>query len=331
MSSSDEGEIVEDGVDDLKASSLPRNSERNGVDRPDRNRSRQSSVDHDYDNASRYSGSSRRSRSPRGFKRSRDTRDRERDRDRRRDYASRNSRHYDDRRNDSYQRQSISYDDLDRPPSRDSWYGYDERDQDRRRDGNRYRDDDRDRHPEKRVRIRSRSPQRSKRRDFVREGHYDSDRRDAPERLRYNDRPANGKGGRNGRMPVGDASQKSQDDAKSDKGRSRPRHVDAQHSSEQEIQKSSATEPERDEQDFEETEPIDEEAEIQRRRKRREEILAKSSSATPLLLHAVGAGEKARAGSPIVATPDSPARTQMDIDSPRSSKCCTYYDLNGNH
>jgi serine/threonine-protein kinase PRP4 len=50
--------------------------------------------------------------------------------------------------------------------------------------------------------------------------------------------------------------------------------------------------------DFEEPEVIDEDAEIERRRKRRAEILAKSSSATPLLLHAVGATDKTRAASP---------------------------------
>lgn len=70
--------------------------------------------------------------------------------------------------------------------------------------------------------------------------------------------------------------------------------------------------------DYEEPEPFDEEAEIERRRKRREEILAKSSSATPLLLHAVGATDKACAASP--ATTVTPQGSQMEVDSPQTPR-----------
>lgn len=71
--------------------------------------------------------------------------------------------------------------------------------------------------------------------------------------------------------------------------------------------------------DYEEPEIIDEDAEIERRRKRREEILAKSSSvATPLLVQATGAAtaEKTRAESPVIA-PGSPRR---DVDTPQTPR-----------
>lgn len=83
--------------------------------------------------------------------------------------------------------------------------------------------------------------------------------------------------------------------AKSSDGPSGPNHAEAQGRSEPVPETKAEPEPEPD---YEEPEIIDEEAEIERRRKRREEILAKSSSATPLLLHAVGAVDKTRAASP---------------------------------
>jgi serine/threonine-protein kinase PRP4 len=72
--------------------------------------------------------------------------------------------------------------------------------------------------------------------------------------------------------------------------------------------------------DYEEPEIIDEEAEIERRRKRREEILAKSSSATPLLLHAVGAVDKTRAASP--ATMQSQISDADPTQSPSTPRLC---------
>ncbi|KAJ4155921.1 hypothetical protein LMH87_001143 [Akanthomyces muscarius] len=73
--------------------------------------------------------------------------------------------------------------------------------------------------------------------------------------------------------------------------------------------------------DYDNQEQFDEEAEIERRRKRREALLAKSSSATPLLLQAVGATDKVRAASPAVSdgtleseTPQTPLSNM----SPRS-------------
>lgn len=70
--------------------------------------------------------------------------------------------------------------------------------------------------------------------------------------------------------------------------------------------------------DWEPPEQIDEEAEIERRRKRREEILAtaKSSSATPLLLHAVGAVDKARSSTPGSSHSQSPSQAPTALDGP---------------
>ncbi|KAM6525572.1 U4/U6 small nuclear ribonucleoprotein prp4 [Fusarium falciforme] len=341
-SSSDEGEIIENGAEDLKATSL-QHTGRSSVDRQDRQKSRLSTPDHD--SASRQSNTSRRSNSPRGSKRPYDDRERERDRDY---YGSRHDSghyrsHYEDSRRDDNRRPRGLYDDLDRPASRASNYSYDGRDRSRERDH--YRDKDRDWYANKRPRNRSRSPHRSRRADrgrfdrFVREGQYDR-RDDASGELKYDD----DRGSRNGgsvskRTTVGEASRAQRHDAKPDKGlsngngpsRSSQRCVEVLSESQHGAnlanrQPLAQPEPERKpepepEPDYEEPEPIDEEAEIERRRKRREEILAKSSSATPLLLHAVGAAaNKARASSPASTLPDTPMRTQSEIASPRTPR-----------
>lgn len=338
-SSSDEGEIIENGVEDLKATSLP-HVEGSGVDRQDRHRNRHSSPENDA--ASRHSNSSRRSRSPRGYKRSRDDRDYYAN-GRQRDHDSRSSRGY----YDDYRRSRVSYDDLDRPAPHASNYNHESRDRnrDRSRDSDRYtrdRDRERDRYSSKRPRNRSRSP-RSRRADrgrldrFVREGPYDQ--RDDSSRggLRYEDGRSQRNGGSESkRTTVGEASHGTGDDAKRNKGitkDNRPsnsrdhkwvhRHsVQSSRGTDASTRKPAPqTEPEPEpEQDFEEAEPIDEEAEIERRRKRREEILAKSSSATPLLLHAVGAVDKARASSPASSFPSTPLRLQSEVESPRTPR-----------
>ncbi|KAJ4174391.1 U4/U6 small nuclear ribonucleoprotein prp4 [Fusarium falciforme] len=324
-SSSDEGEIIENGAEDLKATSL-QHTGRSSVDRQDRQKSRLSTPDHD--SASRQSNTSRRSNSPRGSKRPYDDRERERDRDY---YGSRHDSghyrsHYEDSRRDDNRRPRGLYDDLDRPASRASNYSYDGRDRSRERDH--YRDKDRDWYANKRPRNRSRSPHRSRRADrgrfdrFVREGQYDR-RDDASGELKYDD----DRGSRNGgsvskRTTVGEASRAQRHDAKPDKGLSNgngpSRSSQRQPLAQPEPERKPEPEPEPD---YEEPEPIDEEAEIERRRKRREEILAKSSSATPLLLHAVGAAaNKARASSPASTLPDTPMRTQSEIASPRTPR-----------
>ncbi|KAM6514670.1 U4/U6 small nuclear ribonucleoprotein prp4, variant 2 [Fusarium solani] len=171
----------------------------------------------------------------------------------------------------------------------------------------------------------------------MREGQYDR-RDDASGELKYDD----DRGSRNGgsvskRTTVGEASRAQRHDAKPDKGlsngngpsRSSQRCVEVLSESQHGAnlanrQPLAQPEPERKpepEPDYEEPEPIDEEAEIERRRKRREEILAKSSSATPLLLHAVGAAaNKARASSPASTLPDTPMRTQSELASPRTPR-----------
>lgn len=305
-SSSDEGEIIEEGQGNLKATSLARHSG-NGIDRQDRTRSRQSSPDHD--SASRNSGSSRRSRSPRGYKRAHDDGDqhgRGRDRDSRHVRAR-----YDDPRRGDYRRSRISYDDLDRPNAHSS-NNYDRRyDGERERQRDRSRGRDRGRYSDRQGRPRSRSPytsQRSGRSDhgtFTREGqhhdhnsaktlHYDDDR--GPRRdMNTSHRPARDIAVRQQKEPV--------------KGI---------------LKQSSAIEPE-PEQDYEEPEQIDEDAEIERRRRRREELLAKSSSATPLLLHAVGAAaeKSARGASPASTQPDTPHLSSFEGETPRTPRSGT--------
>ncbi|KAJ4257351.1 U4/U6 small nuclear ribonucleoprotein prp4 [Fusarium torreyae] len=323
-SSSDEGEIIENGAEDLKATSL-QHTGGSSVDRQDRQKSRLSTPDHDT--ASRYSNNSRRSISPRGYKRSHDERDRDRDSygSRSRDQDSRSFRHnYEDSRRDDARKPRGPYDDLDRPASRASNFSYGGRD--RSRDREYYRDGDRDRYSNKRPRNRSRSPQRSLRTDrgrfdrFVKEGHYD--RRDDPPRgLKYDD-SSRDDGSKSKRTTVGEASRAQGHDAKPNQGFTNGHGPSKTSQQRPGAQKEPERKPEPEpEPDYEEPEPIDEEAEIERRRKRREEILAKSSSATPLLLHAVGAAaSKVHAASPASTAPDTPMRTQSEVASPRTPR-----------
>ena len=233
--SSDEGEILENDVD-LKATSLPRAAaEGSGVDRQDRPRSRLSSPEND--SASRYSGSSRRSRSPRGYKRSRDDRDSYGRTAREHDSRGRRAP-YDARRRDNYQRSRVSYEDLDHPTSRGPHNVYDERDwgRDRSRDRERYRDvRDHERYPDKRPRNRSRSTDRSRRtgRDrldrFVRESQPDR-RNDTNGGLRYeDDRGPRQRESASVKTSVGEAERARKYDAKSEKGPARDNQSSERH------------------------------------------------------------------------------------------------------
>ncbi|KAF5986151.1 CMGC/DYRK/PRP4 protein kinase [Fusarium bulbicola] len=325
VSSSDEGEIVENCAKDLKATSL-QHTGGSSVDRQDRNKSRLSTPDHD--SASRYSNGSRRSISPRGYKRSHDERDRDRDHynSRPRDQGYR--RNYEDSRRDDHRKPRGQYDDLDRPASRPSNFSYGGRDRsrDRSRDRDNYRDGDGDRYSNKRPRNRSRSPQRSRPSDrgrfdrFVREGQYDR-RDDGPRELKYDDSSRNGVS-MSKRTTVGEASRAQGHHAKPEQGLTNGYGTSKASQQEPAAHKEPERKPEPEpEPDYEEPEPFDEEAEIERRRKRREEILAKHSSATPLLLHAVGAAaSKAHGASPASTTPDTPMRAQSDIESPRTPR-----------
>ncbi|RYO89132.1 hypothetical protein DL766_008525 [Monosporascus sp. MC13-8B] len=312
--SSDEGEIVENGVGETKATSLP-HLDGFVVDRMDRTRARYSrSKSPEYEHGSRhYTGSSRRSRSPRGLKRPRD-RDRD-DRDAHRggrlDADPRRFRvHYEDSRG-NHHRSRLSYDDEDRPPSRSSASAlqYDDRDRDytrsRPRDRSRDRDRDRnrERYPDKRPRKRSLSPYRpprgardrtnGRRRgddqsrrsvDRDRAGSVASSIANSPRHLLDQDHAKQ------------DASVKATNGEKSDSNSTGDRLVEAAPNP-----PAQPSEPE-PEKEYEQEQPVDIDAEIERRRRRREELLAKSRGATPMLVQALQASEK--------AAQDSPARTR---------------------
>lgn len=312
--SSDEGEIVENGVGDSKATSLPQ-FEGTGVDRMDRTRARYSrSRSPEYVNGSRLPpSSSRRSRSPRGHKRPRD--DRDLYRGSRLDADPRRFRvHYEDSA-DSHRRSRPPYDDQDRPPSRSSASGlyYDDRDRDSAaRNRVRDRSRDRDHHPRKRHRNRTRSPYQPPppRNERNRSGHL---RRDEIKFHRASDRDG-------------------ADSVKSSQ-QSTPRHAHDQAGTRQDDTKrtpggseeTTLTDvPARSNQtgkDYQEEQPIDIEAELERRRRRREELLAKSRGATPMLvqaLQALQASEKTNASSPGQTRASTPMLPEGNT--PRSSK-----------
>ncbi|KAL9945853.1 hypothetical protein ACHAQF_001908 [Verticillium nonalfalfae] len=306
-SSSDEGEIVEHDAGDLKATSLPKKLDGNGVDRPDRTRDRYAaSRSPEYDSPRR--GPSRRSPSPRGFKRTRDDHDYG---GRARDHTRRFRVHYEDHDRDNARSSRISYDDRDRSPSRASNHSYDGRNGDHGRESGRPRGQDQDRYPDKRPRQRSRSPYRGSRGS----GRDDRYRRDDQGPTRGGDvsrsaqqHDQNQRDFRNGlssfkRASVGDDPRAPKEVAKPLK-----EHANGE---------ANGKEPPQDDlQDFEEPAVIDEEAEIERRRKRRAELLAKSSSATPLLVHAVHAADRSTISSPAYTRQGTPSRT--DVDTPLS-------------
>ncbi|KAI1383328.1 kinase-like protein [Hypoxylon trugodes] len=350
--SSDEGEIVENGVGDSKATPLPQ-FEGTGVDRMDRTRARYSrSRSPEYVNGSRYSnGSSRRSRSPRGHKRPRD--DRDSHRGSRLDADPRRFRvHYEDS-TDNHRRSLLSYDDEDRPRSRSSTAGlyYDDRDRDYAvRNKPRDRSRDRDRHPKKRPRNRTRSPPRPPRGERHRGGRP---RRDDGRHQRVSDRDdvESVKSSRQGTprhyqdhskyseqyAPMG-TRDTGRDDTKRAPGSSEettPRDPPAQ-----------SNEPEKN---YEEEKPIDEDAEIERRRRRREEMLAKRRAGTPMLVQALQASggtdvsspSQTRASTPMVAegntpqtytsSPNSPARGLQEGMSPAAIDISNDQELINTH
>ncbi|KAI1454357.1 kinase-like protein [Annulohypoxylon moriforme] len=340
--SSDEGEIVENGVGDLKATSLAQ-FEGTDVDRNDRTRARYSrSRSPDYVNGSRYPPSiSRRSHSPRGHKRLRDDRDRDRDSHRggRIDADPRRFRvHYEDAADNH--RRSRFYEDEDRPPSRSSNSGlyYDDRDRDYiSRNRGRDRSREYDRHTKKRPRNRSRSPFRPLRGDRNRGG---QSRRDEIKFQRASNRDdvESVKSSRQG------TPRHSQDYSKyserhapvdtTDTGKDKTKRAPG--SSEETTPINPPARSNEPEKDYEEEKPVDIDAELERRRRRREELLAKSRGATPMLVQALQASEKTngsstggsqtRASTPmavdgntpgsVVSSPNSPARGLQEGMSP---------------
>ncbi|CAI4211923.1 unnamed protein product [Parascedosporium putredinis] len=271
--SSEEGEIIESVVADLKATSLP-STGRNGVDRQDRHRRRASpskSPDHVHPD--------RRSNSPRGYKRSRDDRDN-------RDQNS--SRHGGDARRFRSGIPTLLRSSRERHTGRD-------------RDG----------YPDKRQRNRSRSLNRRDRGAGGGDRHRDDRRKREEQRferpgdylrtIKYDDDvDRNSRAGStvSRRSDGFEAPSTSKHDAKPGQGLADERHSsrgfvaarDSQYVSRACLPASQKDPPEPEPEP--EPEPIDEDAEIERRRKRREALLAKSSSATPLLIHALHGADK---------------------------------------
>ncbi|KAI0974469.1 kinase-like domain-containing protein [Xylaria arbuscula] len=313
-SSSDEGEIVEsrDGNGNSKATSLPQ-IDGHGVDRMDRTQARFSrSRSPESLNGARCR---RRSRSPRGLKRSHD--DRDSYRGGRLDSDPRRFRvHYEDSR-DSYRRSRISYDDEDRPSSRSSTTNlhYDDRDRTHGRD--------RDRYPDKRSRNRTRSPYNSSRGERDR-GDYsrrDNDRmrrdtvRNGTDSIRSSHR-------RKSPRPAHDSPDAS-------KPRSTVKNTDVLSASSDagSTPNSLGNTATGDlakgyDKPLEDEKPVDIDAEIERRRRRRQELLAKSRAA-PMLVQALQSSEKANGLSPTPTRGSTPMATeantpQSTVSSPRS-------------
>ncbi|KAI2471183.1 kinase-like protein [Annulohypoxylon bovei var. microspora] len=351
--SSDEGEIVENGVGDSKATSLPQ-FEGTGVDRMDRTRARYSrSRSPEYVNGSRYPPSStRRSRSPRGHKRPRDDRDSHRGTNRVDADPRRFRVHYEDAA-DSHRRSRFSYDDEDRPPSRSSASGlyYDDRDRDyASRNRGRDRSREFDQHIKKRPKNRSRSPFRPLRGDRNRGG---QSRRDDSKFQRASNRngPEGAKSSRQGtpRHYQDSAKYSGRQAPAETTGTSKDKTKRAPGSSEETTDPSARfNEPEKD---YEEEKPVDIDAELERRRRRREELLTKSRGATPMLVQALQAsdktngsstgGSRTRASTPmavdantprsIVSSPDSPARGLQEGMSPAVIEICSDQELINTH
>ncbi|KAH6676868.1 serine/threonine-protein kinase prp4 [Plectosphaerella plurivora] len=295
VSSSDEGEIVENSDLDLKATSLPKKLDGNGVDRTDRQRTRYSaSRSPEYGQA--HHRTSRRSRSPpRSNKRPREEDDHRTRPDRRRFHV-----HYED---SDRERTQVQYDDPGRSSPRASTHNNSNRPRDRSRDRSRQRDNDRARYSDRGPRRRSRSPAR-----------------DLPtnERVRERDDRRWRDGGRPDHHGGHSRPQRPGNLGRDDivnSGSSRHSKVTQSSSASSQRAPNHRKEPAADKTpkdadvdvDFEEAPIVDEDAEIERRRKRRAELLAKSSSSTPLLINALhAAAEKSVRSSPAPTDQSTP-------------------------
>lgn len=279
--SSDEGEIRDTGVELEKANSSLLELDGTSVDRQDRTRSRSSNSQ----SPSFDSGSSLRGRrygerdhpyyadhGPRGSKRSRD----DDHYDHRHTDPRRFKVHYEDRTSDR-RRARVSYDDLDNGSAHPTDLRYD------------------DRYPEKRPRTRSRSPYRAPRGDERRDrGGYGQKERGRYDGPAGSGRPGSyGHEGQNGRTAIDQSVNKRADgpmpgtdvskrEAKSAQGYQQ-QHTDSSANGVRSDRSRLATEGNKETAEAE-SEPLDEAALIEQRRKRREAIKAKyRGSATPLL------------------------------------------------
>ncbi|POR37726.1 Serine/threonine-protein kinase prp4 [Tolypocladium paradoxum] len=340
-SSSDEGEIRDDGIGELKASHQNSLGE-NGVDRQGRNRDPSPALD----SASRGSGSSRddgdhyggggRDYDSRRSRVRRDERPRNDYHTSGRDRGSRPPRNFcDDAPRDDHRRPRLSYEDLDAPSSRASSLYSDLRQNPRNNDADQYRNRDRDRGGR---RDRGRDWGRDRVDNHGREPSFDEPHRRrsrSPHKSRHDDRPRGDRLAEDGMLDGRDRSARAVHfgDEPGSKRRSRGVEEEAPRSQSGKDQKQNgvisgkeaATTPSErprepsPEQDYELQAPVDEDAEIERRRKRREEILAKSSSATPLLVHAVGAAAEkaARVASPASTQPET-QQSVLETGTPRT-------------
>ncbi|POS70473.1 serine/threonine-protein kinase prp4 [Diaporthe helianthi] len=342
MSSSDEGEIRENGVEVFKATSLPQ-TKRNGVDRQDRSQTSniRSPDQGDY--------RSRQPRSPRGYKRSRDD---DRDTYQKGARGGSDPRHFRVHYEDGPPPQSRqAYEDFDRPASRGRYESTDRpsghrqhESRDRPSGASRYDKRDRDYgRVDKRPRTRSPSPHRYNRgdgRDRHHRGKWDAD---GPGRNRSGEQIEKTRNGSqtakqvrddtaSKRSPEAGAKFVSKEVAKSDQGATDERmaegtshlHITYCPASAKTVtqlltsnsdsslgSKESKTEPD---QDWDAPTPLDEEAEIERRRRRREALLRKSRASTPLLVQAVQANKHDHT----VETPSEAATPQKTPRTPAS-------------
>ncbi|KAJ4425191.1 U4/U6 small nuclear ribonucleoprotein prp4 [Gnomoniopsis sp. IMI 355080] len=335
-SSSDEGEIREDGVEESKASTLP-HAEGNGVDRQDRRARPDRSPDRgDYN--------SRRPRSPRGYKRSRDDDRGSYIRGGRGGPDPRRFRvHYED---DAAPRARLAYNDPDRPISRGRYEDVDRqsghRDHDSRDYPTRYDDRDRDRdhgRADKRARTRSPSPYRSSRGGG--RGRFEGNRHDADGQgrahsgqqgasIKYSAQTAKQvRDDTARRFPVPEDTSDSKNVAKTHQGATDERIAkDTSHLHLKYVTSlislvtrltNSNSDSQHARKDWEEPKPLDEEAEIERRRRRREALLRKSRASTPLLVQAVQANKndsKIEASSELNSPQRTPRTPISGMDSP---------------
>lgn len=355
--SSDEGEIVE-------ATPLPRIDGNGDVDRTGRNRRRLSRTPEHEDWTSRNSGAEpyRRSRSPRGFKRSRDEPEYPssgRGRDPRRFRVRYESEPRDDARRGRH-----AYEDPDRPQSRGSFHGG-ERDRSPPRFGNRdnfasrpleHRRDGRnldrgyDSYSDKRPRDRSRSPRGRRDRGWRDRGRFGRDPTiDQAESIKYsaqNERQSQGNSVSK-RATLAEASETSRHGAKHDQGVSGDRITGETTSastkyalSDSSLLQAVLTNPiisgaieqpaqEEPEKDWDAAAAVDSEAaieaEIQRRRRAREEALKRAVGAVTPTVQGLQVSDKPASSTPASTRHGTPHKTEANT--PRSGKAKPSFSL----
>ncbi|KAK0620956.1 kinase-like domain-containing protein [Immersiella caudata] len=322
VDSADEGEIVE-------APPQPRSEQGGDVDRSGRHRGRFSQTPED-DARSRHSGDgyTRRSRSPRGWKRSRD--DRDRDREPRDSHDRRDPRHFRVHYEQSPRDDRRHYRDLDRPVSRgshragdDRSHSYSGRRDDRpsasHRSETRNRDDyDRgaNGYPDKRPRHRSRSPRDRHDRGNRDRGRYGSENKYSAHAESHPREDPVSK-----RAAPADAPNSRKQEAKRDQGATVERGINGLAISQPRCV--SIPYP-----DWDPSSAMDEEAaqeaEIQRRRRAREAALKRAAAANGAVAPLIQALQNAETHStPGSTRQTTPAPQKTDVNTPNSNNPST--------